>query len=177
VLGGAAAGGVLIIVLVIVLSSGGGGGTVSAPPAGGSNPTSGPTNSTPNTAAAAPPVVASTVNVAVINGCGVTGLAGHLTTELQGDGFTKAQVNTTPAPGGFHQTTTVEYYTGHKAQALAVQQAVGAGGVAPLSAAVASVVPNVPVVLVAGQDQGNKFEALTGASATSTNAGGTLTGP
>lgn len=90
--------------------------------------------------------------VAVLNGTNTTGLAHRLAAGLQQSGYSQA----TPldgTPPGAHQTTVVEYSSGHHAEAEGVAKALSVSTVQPLEASVAPLVGNSTVVVIAGTDK------------------------
>lgn len=103
--------------------------------------------------------------VAVLNGTGTPNLAHRLSASLQQSGYSQATpLNGTPA--GSHQTTIVEYTSGHHAEAEQVARALGVTQVQPIEAAVSPLAGSSTVVVIAGLDK-----AGAGGEASSSGAG------
>jgi hypothetical protein len=115
---------------------------------------------------AAPVVSPAEAQVAVLNGTSTPNLAHRLSASLQQSGYSQA----TPldgTPPGSHQTTVVEYTSGHRAEAAQVAQALGVTQVQPIEAAVSPLVGGSTVVVIAGLDK-----AGAGGEASSATSGG-----
>jgi hypothetical protein len=88
----------------------------------------------------------------VLNGTTAEGLAHRLAASLQQSGYSQA----TPldgTPPGSHQTTVVEYTSGHHAEAEQVAQALSVSTVQPMESSVSPLVGNSTVVVIAGLDK------------------------
>jgi hypothetical protein len=99
-----------------------------------------------------PAVSPAETQVAVLNGTNTTGLAHRLSASLQQSGYSQA----TPldgTPPGTHQTTVVQYSSGHRAEAELVAQALGVSEVQPVEASVSPLVGSSTVVVIAGMDK------------------------
>jgi len=99
-----------------------------------------------------PSVSPAETQVAVLNGTNTTGLAHRLAAGLQQSGYSQA----TPldgTPPGSHQTTVVEYGSGHRAEAEGVAHALSVSTVQPLEASVTPLVGGSTVVVIAGMDK------------------------
>jgi hypothetical protein len=125
----------------------------------------------PSTSASTHPGVSSTpalspaeTQVAVLNGTSTSGLAHRLSASLQQSGYSQATpLNGTPP--GSHQTTVVEYVSGHHAEAAQVAQALGVSQVQPIEASVSPLAGGSTVVVIAGLDKaGAVGESSSGAS-------------
>jgi len=111
-----------------------------------------------------PSVSPAETQVAVLNGTNTTGLAHRLAAGLQQSGYSQA----TPldgTPPGSHQTTVVEYGSGHRAEAEGVAHALSVSTVQPLEASVTPLVGGSTVVVIAGMDKAGP----TGESASSSS--------
>ncbi len=102
--------------------------------------------------------------MAVLNGTSTAGLAHRLSASLQQSGYSQATpLNGTPP--GSHQTTVIEYASGHRADAAQVAQALGVSGVQPMEASVSTLAGGSTVVVIAGLDKaGSPGEASSGAA-------------
>jgi len=122
--------------------------------------------------ASAPTVSPAEAQVAVLNGTSTPNLAHRLSASLQQSGYSQA----TPlsgTPPGSHQTTVVEYSSGHRAEAAQVAQALGVGQVQPIEAAVSPLAGSSTVVVIAGLDKaGAGGEAASGAGGEASSGGG-----
>jgi hypothetical protein len=126
--------------------------------------TSTPASSHPSETAA-PLVSPAEAQVAVLNGTGTPNLAHRLSASLQQSGYSQATpLNGTPP--GSHQTTIVEYTSGHRAEAEQVARALGVTQVQPIEAAVSPLAGSSTVVVIAGLDK-----AGAGGEASSSGAG------
>jgi hypothetical protein len=113
----------------------------------------------------APTVSPAEAQVAVLNGTGTPNLAHRLSASLQQSGYSQATpLNGTPP--GSHQTTVVEYTSGHRVEAARVAQALGVTQVQPIEAAVSPLAGSSTVVVIAGLDK-----AGAGGEASSSGAG------
>ncbi len=125
-----------------------------------------------STEASSPAASPAETNVAVLNGTSTTGLAHQISGVLRQSGYAQA----TPlggTPSGSHQTTVVEYASGHRADAQGVAGTIGATQVQPLETAVASLAGAATVVVVVGLD---KAAPAGGGGETSGGASGTGAG-
>ncbi len=102
----------------------------------------------------------------MLNGTSTPNLAHRLSASLQQSGYSQA----TPlsgTPPGSHQTTVVEYTSGHRAEAAKVAQALGVTQVQPIEAAVSPLAGSSTVVVIAGLDKagaGRRSVAAVGRS-------------
>jgi hypothetical protein len=118
-----------------------------------------------------PTVSPAETQVAVLNGTTAEGLAHRLAANLQQTGYSQATALSGTPPGS-HQTTVVEYSTGHHAEAAQVAQALGVSRVQPIEAAVSPLVGASTVVVIAGLDKaGSSTEASSGTGAGTGNEG------
>jgi hypothetical protein len=167
-----------IVVLVVALTSLGGGsskGNKSATTA--ATKTGAHAQRTPATKShSAPPSEASTpaaspaeTHVAVLNGTSTAGLAHRLSTSLQQSGYTQS-VALNGTPPGSHQTSVVEYASGHRADAQGVASALSVSQVQPMEGSVSGLTSGATVVVVAGLD---KATAATGSGEAAGGATGT----
>lgn len=124
------------------------------------------TSTTTHPSETSTPVVSpAEAQVAVLNGTSTPNLAHRLSSSLQQSGYSQATpLNGTP-PGN-HQTTVVEYSSGHRAEAAQVAQALGVTQVQPIEAAVSPLAGSSTVVVIAGLDK-----AGAGSEASSTGGG------
>jgi cytoskeletal protein RodZ len=91
-------------------------------------------------------------SVAVLNGTETTGLAHHISADLQQSGYSQAQpLNGRPPGSG--QVTVVQYASGHQAEAEGVAHSLEVSRVQPLEAAVASLAGSANVVVIVGADK------------------------
>jgi hypothetical protein len=149
------------VIVVLVLSLGGGSkgassssnatGSTSSPAATTSTTTKTKSSSKKSAAATATTSPAQ-LSVTVLNGTTTTGLARHTSEELQQHGFTKAAPLGGQPPGA-NQTTTVQYTSGHSADAQGVAQALGVAQAQPIEGTVASMAPGASVVVIVGLDK------------------------
>jgi hypothetical protein len=177
-------GGVLVgvLVLVVILSSLGGGGHAQKDRAGAQG--SGESTTTTSTSSTARPGGKSTTHsgsgssvasdpantpVAVLNGTSTSGLAHHLSGNLQQSGYTQATALNARPPGS-HVSTVVEYASGHRLDAQHVAQTLGVTQVQPLDAATAPLAGSSTVVVIAGTDKAALVGA-SGATGATTGAG------
>jgi hypothetical protein len=128
------------------------------------------TASTHPSETSAPVINPAEAQVAVLNGTSTPNLAHRLSASLQQSGYSQATpLNGTPP--GSHQTTVVEYTSGHRAEAAKVAQALGVTQVQPIEAAVSPLAGSSTVVVIAGLDK-----AGAGGEASSSGAGGEASG-
>ncbi len=114
----------------------------------------------------APVVSPAEAQVAVLNGTSTPNLAHRLSASLQQSGYSQATpLNGTPP--GSHQTTVVEFSSGHRAEAAQVARALGVTQVQPIEAAVSPLAGSSTVVVIAGLDK-----AGAGGEASSSGTGG-----
>lgn len=92
------------------------------------------------------------VNVVVLNGTTTTGLAHHVSEELQQHGYTKAAAQTGQPPGA-NQVTVVEYASGHQGDAQRVARSLGVTQAQPIESTVASMAGSASVVVIVGLDK------------------------
>jgi cytoskeletal protein RodZ len=150
----------LIVVLVFSLGGGGSKGASSSSNATSSGSSTAATKSTTTktkssskkSAAASATTSPAELSVTVLNGTTTTGLARHTSEELQQHGFTKAAPLNGQPPGA-NQTTTVQYTSGHSADAQSVAQALGVAQAQPIEGTVASMAPGASVVVIVGLDK------------------------
>ena len=117
--------------------------------------------------ASAPVVSPAEAQVAVLNGTNTPNLAHRLAASLQQGGYSQATpLNGTPP--GSHQTTVVEYASGHRAEATQVAQALSVSQVQPMEATVSPLVGSSTVVVIAGLDKAG----AGGEASSSSGAGG-----
>lgn len=88
----------------------------------------------------------------VLNGTTTTGLAHHVSEELQSAGYAKATPLTGQPPGA-NQVTVVEYASGHRADAERVAHALGVSQAQPVEGTVASMAGSASVVVIVGLDK------------------------
>jgi len=92
------------------------------------------------------------LSVVVLNGTTTTGLAHHVSEELQQHGYTKAAAQTGQPPGA-NQTTVVEYSSGHQGDAQRVARSLGVTQAQPIEGTVASMAGSASVVVIVGLDK------------------------
>jgi hypothetical protein len=150
---------VVVVALVLVLSSGGGGKSSGQTAAGGqgATKTTSATHKRKQTSAhhgesTAPAVSPAETSVTVLNGTNVTGLARSLSDDLQQGGYLRATALEGTPPGA-HTTTTVEYASGHRAEAQSVAKALEVTHVQPMETGVSSLAGAATVVVIAGEDK------------------------
>jgi hypothetical protein len=102
--------------------------------------------------ASAPVISPAEAQVAVLNGTSTPNLAHRLSASLQQSGYSQA-APLSGTPPGSHQTTVVEYSSGHRAEAAQVAQALGVTQVQPMEAAVSPLAGSSTVVVIAGLDK------------------------
>jgi LytR cell envelope-related transcriptional attenuator len=155
---------VVVVALVLVLSSGGGGKSSSrgsASTQGGAKTSSSTTSAThtagkqtsshhsESSVAVASPAA---LTVTVLNGTNTNGLAHSLADDLQQSGYLRATA-LNGSPPGSHTTTTVEYTSGHRAEAQAVGKALEVTRLQPMETGVSSLAGAATVVVIAGEDK------------------------
>lgn len=168
-IGGAVVIGIVAVALV-VSSLGSSSGTTPTPAATTARPSARHTHTSTAAAARSSEAPAALVSpaeaqVAVLNGTSTPNLAHRLSASLQQSGYSQATPLSGTPPGG-HQTTVVEYSSGHRAEAAQVAQSLGVTRVQPLEAAVSPLAGSSTVVVIAGLDR-----AGAGGEASSTGAG------
>jgi hypothetical protein len=114
--------------------------------------------------ASAPVISPAEAQVAVLNGTSTPNLAHRLSASLQQSGYSQA-APLSGTPPGSHQTTVVEYSSGHRAEAAQVAQALGVTQVQAMEAAVSPLAGSSTVVVIAGLDK-------AGAAGEASSAGG-----
>jgi hypothetical protein len=127
-------------------------------------------SSEPSTPAVSP----AETQVAVLNGTSTEGLAHRLSASLQQSGYSQATaLNGTPP--GSHQTTVVEYASGHHAEAAQVAQALSVSTVQPMEASVSPLVGGSTVVVIAGLDKaGSTGETQSSGAGEASSGGGAV---
>jgi hypothetical protein len=90
--------------------------------------------------------------VVVLNGTGTTGLAHHVSEELQQAGYARASALDGRPPGA-NQVTVVEYASGHEADAQRLAHSLGASQAQPIEGTVASMAPGASIVVIVGLDK------------------------
>jgi hypothetical protein len=90
--------------------------------------------------------------VTVLNGTETTGLAHHVSEELQQTGFSQATA-LNGRPPGTNQVTVVEYASGHQAEAGGVAHSLSVAHVEPMESSVAALAGSASVVVIVGQDK------------------------
>jgi hypothetical protein len=126
--------------------------------------------------ASAPVVSPAEAQVAVLNGTSTPNLAHRLSASLQQSGYSQATpLNGTPP--GSHQTTVVEYTSGHRAEAAQVARALGVTRVQPIEAAVSPLAGSSTVVVIAGLDKagaGGEAASSSGPGGEASSGGGAV---
>ena len=150
---------VVIVVLAVVLATKG-----SSSPSHAKTSSSGGTASTQTQTSASHHKTATTpskqakaappaeTDVVVLNGTLTTGLAHHVSAELQQSGYSQASALTGRPPGA-NEVTVVQYAAGHQADANGVAKALSVSHVQPIEQAVASLAGSAKVVVVVGADR------------------------
>jgi len=111
-----------------------------------------------------PSVGPAETQVAVLNGTSTVGLAHRLSASLQQSGYSQATALDGTPPGS-RQTTTVEYASGHHAEAEQVARTLSVSAVAPMESSISPLVGGSTVVVIAGMDKaGSTGEASSGAA-------------
>ncbi len=90
--------------------------------------------------------------VTVLNGTETTGLAHHISSELQQTGFSQATA-LNGRPPGTNQVTVVEYASGHQTEASGVAHSLSVTHVQPMESSVAALAGSANVVVIVGQDK------------------------
>jgi hypothetical protein len=153
-------GGVLIVValvLIFAVSALKGSGTSTPPAAQSSTPAQTVSSTRPTTTAhkASQGAVAANpaeTSVVVLNGTGTTGLAHHLASDLQQSGYTRALASAA-VPPGTHQSTVIEYSSGHRADAQGVARTLNVAQVQAMDSTISGLAGSATVVVLAGADQ------------------------
>jgi hypothetical protein len=149
------------VIVVVVLSLGGGKGasSSSSKTSGGAASTATRTSTAGTTTTkqssgtgTAPTTSPGQLNVVVLNGTTTTGLAHHVSEELQQHGYAKAAALTGQPPGA-NQTTVVEYASGHHGDAQRVARSLGVTQAQPIEGTVASMAGSASVVVIVGLDK------------------------
>ena len=151
---------VVAVIVVVAVSALGGG---SSPKAGaGSSASSGASTaktgksakhkSSHSSKSTAPPANAAETTVTVLNGTETAGLAHRFSASLQQRGYSQAAALGGRPPGA-NQTTTVEYASGHQADAEAIARTLSVQAVQPIEAAVAPLAGSADVVVIVGADK------------------------
>ena len=153
---------VVVVVAVVLISSGAGGKSGSQTVTGGQGgrKTSSTTTSTHkskqtsshHSESAVAAVSPAETAVVVLNGTNVTGLARSLSDDLQQSGYLRATALEGTPPGA-HGATTVEYASGHKAEAQSAAKALEVTHVQPMESGVSSLAGAATVVVIAGEDK------------------------
>jgi hypothetical protein len=141
---------VLALVFAVSALKGGGSPSTSVPAQGTSEASR--SSSETHTSTRAGVTNPTDTTVTVLNGTGTAGLAHHLASDLQQDGYSQAAASSA-VPQGTHPTTVVEYTHGHRADAQAVARALNAGQVQPIDSSIAALAGSGTVVVLAGADQ------------------------
>ena len=106
----------------------------------------------------------------VLNGTETSGLAHHFAASLQQSGYTKARA-LSGSPPGTHQTSLVEYSSGHRAEAESVAKAISVSETRSMESGVSALSNGATVVVVVGADKASSAtsgageESAAGASA------------
>jgi hypothetical protein len=149
---------VVVLVLIFALSAlkGGGSSTPTAAQETNVSQTAGSTTAhsttrhkTSRSAIAANPAETSVV---VLNGTATTGLAHHLASDLQQSGYTRALASAA-VPPGTHQSTVIEYSSGHRADAQGVARTLNVTQVQAMDPTISGLAGSATVVVLAGADQ------------------------
>ena len=90
--------------------------------------------------------------MAVLNGTETTGLAHHISADLQQSGYSQA-APLDGRPPGSGQVTVVQYSSGHQAEAEGVAHSLDVSQVQPLEPAVATLAGSASVVVIVGADK------------------------
>jgi LytR cell envelope-related transcriptional attenuator len=168
----------VVAVVLVVSSLGGSGGKSAANTATSTTTAHAPAHhthtSTHPSEVSTPTVNPAEAQVAVLNGTSTPNLAHRLSASLQQSGYSQATpLNGTPP--GSHQTTVVEYSSGHRAEAAQVAQVLGVSQVQPIEAAVSPLVGSSTVVVIAGLDKaGEASSSGSGGEASSGGGGGAV---
>lgn len=161
-IGGGVAALALVVLAVVLLSGSSGGnsatqsantGTITVAKSGSKHHAKSSAPAKPH--AQAPPPAETTV--AVLNGTETTGLAHHVSEELQQSGYSQA----TPLEGkppGANSVTVVEYASGQQAAAEGVARSIPGAQVQPLETAVAPLAGSSKVVVIVGANTAQKVQ-------------------
>jgi len=155
-------GGVLLVAaaLVVVFTSLGGssGGKSATQPSASSSVVaakahrSAPHKASHRPAAKSPAANPAETAVVVLNGTETTGLAHHISADLQQSGYSQATALDGRPPGA-GQVTVVQYTAGHQAEAEGVAHSLSVSQVQPVEATVASLAGSAKVVVIVGADK------------------------
>lgn len=167
IVGGVVAVVAIVGILIAVLS--GGGSSKRTGQTAATTPAASAAASQSQAAATSPGVT----RVAVLNGTSTVGLARRLATDLQQSGYRRA-IFLTAHPPGVRTATTVEYATGHRADADAVARSLGVSSIQPLTASVRALAGSSPIIVIAGTDRATG--AAAGVTPGTSTAGGTGAG-
>jgi hypothetical protein len=149
---------VVVLVLIFAVSALKGGGsstpttaqnTSASQTASSTTTHSATTHKTSQSAVATNPAETSVV---VLNGTATTGLAHHLASDLQQSGYTRALASAAVPPGR-HQSTVIEYSSGHRADAQGVARTLNVTQVQPMDSTISGLASSATVVVLAGADQ------------------------
>jgi len=155
---------VAVVVAVAVVALGGSSGNDSnnSPVTVSTIATSGKKTTTAKTAhkTAAPKHSSSTLApaetvVTVLNSTEITGLAHRVAIALQQSGYSQAGALTGRPPGS-GQVSSVQYASGHQAEAEAVAHSLSIAQVQPLESTVAALANSAAVVVIVGEDESTK---------------------
>jgi hypothetical protein len=156
---------VAVVVIVVLIVSLGGGGKGASSSSSGTAATS--TSASKHTGASThkstpakhasgstsvPITQPANLSVAVLNRTSTTGLAHHVSEELQQHGYTKATALNGQPPGS-NEVTLVEYASGHKADAQRLASSLGVAQAQPVEGTVASMAGSASVVVIVGLDK------------------------
>jgi LytR cell envelope-related transcriptional attenuator len=144
-------GGVLVgVAAIVVIASSVGGGSSGKSATGAASTTGAHASRTPGASHSASGPAG--LNVVVLNGTTTNGLAHLVSGELRQHGYSRASP-LKGRPPGTNQVTTVEYSSGHRADAQAVARYVHAEQVQPIESAVTSLAGSANVVVIVGADR------------------------
>jgi hypothetical protein len=148
----------VVLVLIFAVSALKGGGastpttaqeTNASRTAGSTTAHSTTTHKASHSAVAANPAETSVI---VLNGTATSGLAHHLASDLQQSGYTHALASAA-VPPGTHQSTVIEYSSGHRADAQGVARALNVTQVQAMDSTISGLAGSATVVVLAGADQ------------------------
>ncbi len=167
--------GVVAVVLVVSSlgsSSGKGAASTSAStkPAGSHHSHTSPSASTHSSESSTPAVSPAETQVSVLNGTSAEGLAHRLAASLQQSGYSQATALDGTPPGS-HQTSVVEYTSGHRAEATQVARALGISQVQPMEGSVSPLVGSSTVAVIAGLDKAGSTGESSSSSSSSSGTG------
>ena len=111
--------------------------------------------------ASTPAVSPAETTVTVLNGTETSGLAHRFAENLQQGGYTKANA-LRGSPPGSHQTSVVEYSSGHRAEAKAVAKSISVSDVRSLESGVAGLSSGANVVVIVGADKASSATSGAG---------------